>query len=278
MRRIDGFVFDLDGTVYLGEQALPGAVECIAHLRQQGKAVVFISNKPLTPGRVYAEKLTRLGIPTSADEVITSAFVLGKHLQHAHPSFNYYVVGEEALKTELRGYGLRIMEEKDQDPRQVIDPSGIDAVIVAFDRSLDYRKLNTAFQALMNGAQFFATNADKACPMPEGAIPDAGATIAYLEHITGRKLELLGGKPSSLMMQAAAEALGLPPENCMLVGDRLETDIFMGQQAGFSTAVVLTGVTQRTDVSSLDIPLDLVLENLGELIPRLSWLEGSNTA
>ncbi|MBN2550787.1 MAG: HAD-IIA family hydrolase, partial [Anaerolineales bacterium] len=214
---IDGFLFDLDGTLYLGEQALPGAVETLAELRRRGKRLLFVSNKPLEGPQAYADHLTRFGIPADPDEVLTSAGVLGDYLRRNHPGLRYYVVGEEYLRQELVRYGLTLVDDLwDQDERQVIDPRGIDAVVIAFDRTLDYRKLNTAYQALLRGARFFATNADKACPMPGGAIPDAGATIAALEHITGRKLELLAGKPSPLMMQAALQRLSLPPERCLM--------------------------------------------------------------
>ena len=265
----DGFVFDLDGTVYLGDAALPGSVEGIAELRRRGKRVLFVSNKPLEPRSAYAAKLTRLGIPTAANDVITSAFVLGHHLAQVQPNLRYYVIGEPSLRVELRAHGLHILEELDeQDPKEVIDPHGIDAVIVAFDRTLDYRKLNTAYQALMRGAFFYATNADKTCPMPGGAIPDAGATLAALEAITGRNLQLLAGKPSTLTMTVALHRLGLPPARCMMVGDRLETDITMGQQAGMLTAVTLTGVSKREDVSRMTTPPTFVIENLGA-IPAL---------
>lgn len=263
---IDGFVFDLDGTVYLGDDALPGSVACIHQLRQRGKQVVFVTNKPLEPRENYAAKLTRLGIPTSPTDVITAAFVLGHRLAQVHGDLRYYVLGEANLRTELREHGLHILEElADQDPKTVLDPEGIDAVIVAFDRTFDYRKLNTAYQALRQGARFFATNGDKTCPMPNGAIPDAGATLAALEHLTGRKPELVAGKPSTLIMQVAMEQLGLPPTRCMMIGDRLETDILMGQRAGMVTAVVLTGVSTRTDAERLERPPDLVLDHLGQL-------------
>ena len=263
---LDGFVFDLDGTLYLGEQALPGAVETLTELRRRGKHVVFISNKPLEPGRTYAEKLTRLGIPAAPEEVITSARVLGQALAVDFPGLRCYVVGEESLKTELRGYGIEVIPETAQDPFEVIDPAGIDAVIVAFDRTLDYLKLNTAYQALVHGARFFATNADRTCPMPGGAIPDAGATLAALEHMTGRRPELVGGKPSPLMLRIATEILQLPPERCLLAGDRIETDMRMAQQAGFTSALVLTGVTRREHLAGLEHPPTLVLESIGQLI------------
>jgi NagD protein len=232
--------------------------------------VLFVSNKPLEPRKAYAVKLTRLGIPADEEDVLTSGYVLGRHLARAAPDLRLYVIGEAALLAELRGHGLTVVAETDQDPTQVIDPAGIDAVVVAFDRTLDYRKLNTAYQALGRGARFFATNADKTCPMPGGAIPDAGATIAALEHISGREVELLAGKPSALMAAVALERLGLPSRRCLLVGDRLETDIRMGQEAGMQTAVVLTGVTNREDVNEWDSPPDFVVENLGELARLLS--------
>jgi arabinose operon protein AraL len=264
--RCDGFVFDLDGTVYLGEAALPGSVEGIAELRRRGKRVLFVSNKPLEPRTKYAAKLTRLGIPTPPEDVITSGYVLGHHLAQHQPELRYYVIGEEALRAELRGHGLTVLNELDaQDPKEVIDPAGIDAVVVAFDRTLDYRKLNTAYQALMRGAWFYATNGDKTCPMPGGAIPDAGGTIAALEAMTGRKLQLLAGKPSTLTMEVALDRLGLPAERCMMIGDRLETDIAMGQNAGMLTAVALSGVSTRDDVARMPVPPTFAIERLSEL-------------
>jgi len=267
---IDAIIFDLDGTVYLGDNALPGAVEAIADLRRRGKRTLFVSNKPLEQRGVYAAKLTRLGIPTGEAEVITSAYVLGCHLARTAPYLRLYVIGEENLRAELRGHGLTVLDElNEQNPQEVIDPAGIDAVVVALDRTLDYRKLNTAYQALKAGAAFFATNPDSTCPMPGGDIPDAGATIAFLEHLTGRRVELLAGKPSPLTVQMAMEQLGVVPSRCLMVGDRLETDIRMGQEAGMKTAVVLTGVSSRADVAAMQHPPDWVVENLAELADRI---------
>jgi arabinose operon protein AraL len=264
---VDGLVFDLDGTVYLGDSALPSAVETILELRRRGKRTLFVSNKPLEPGSIYASKLTRIGIPTEPNDIITSAFVLGYHLSHHEPGLQLYVVGEEKLREELRGYGLIILNEfVEQDPKEAIDTSGIEGVVIAFDRTLDYRKINTAYQAIMQGARFFATNGDKVCPMPGGAIPDAGATIAALEHITGRKVEMIAGKPSRIMMAVAMERMGLPPERCMMIGDRLETDIKMGQEAGMLTAVALTGVSTLEDVVRMPTAPDFVLNQLGQLL------------
>lgn len=271
LKHIDGIIFDLDGTIYLGESALPGAVETTTELRRRGKRLLFVSNKPLENRQAYAKKLTGMGIPARPEEVITSAFVLGDYLARTSPELKLYVIGEENLRSELRQYGLHLVDEySDQDAYQVINPNGIEAVVVAFDRTLDYRKLNTAYQALKSGARFFATNADKACPMPNGSIPDAGATIASLEYLTGRQLELVAGKPSPLILQTAIQFLQLPPERCLMVGDRLETDIRMGREAGMQTALVLTGVARIEDLASLPDSPDTVL---GQLTDLLDWLE-----
>jgi HAD superfamily hydrolase (TIGR01450 family) len=119
---LQGVIFDLDGTLYLGEQALPGAVEVCAELRRRGKRTVFVSNKPLEDRRAYAEKLNRLGIQADVDQVITSAYVLGTHLARVEPHLCYYVIGEPGLRRELRGYGLALSDDRpDQDALQVID-------------------------------------------------------------------------------------------------------------------------------------------------------------
>lgn len=264
---IDGFLFDLDGTLILGEHVLPGAVETIAGLRNRGKKILLISNKPLESRQAYAAKLTRLGMPVEAAEILTSAYVLTRYLVKNYPEQRFYVIGEEYLRDELRSNGLSIVDDySEQDEKEVISPIGIDGVVVAFDRTLNYRKLNTAYQALLNGAHFFATNSDKACPMPGGTIPDAGGTIAALEHMTGRKLQVLAGKPSKLMIQAALDLLGFSAEQCLMTGDRLETDIRMGREARMKTALVLTGATQLSDLAGADIQPDWVLERVDELL------------
>jgi NagD protein len=270
--QLDGFVFDLDGTIYKGEEALPGAVQLLEALRVERKNVLFVSNKPLSSREDYAHKLTGLGIPTNPDQIITSAYVLGHHLSRTEPDLNYYVLGEENLRIELRGHGLNLIGEfDDQDEKAVIDTSSVDAVVVAFDRTLNYRKLNTAYQALLRGARFYATNADKACPMPGGSIPDAGATIAALEHITSRKVELVAGKPSQMMSHVVLQLIGSPPERCIMFGDRLETDIRMGKEAGMCAALVLTGATKQEDIQESVPAPDLVLANVGEFLKHLRF-------
>jgi NagD protein len=256
-----GFILDMDGTVYLSDHALPGAIETIAVLRQRGLKVVFISNKPLEPGSAYAAKLTRLGIPTEPKDVITSGYVLSRHLAQAAPGARVFVIGEPPLLGEMQQAGLQLTEE----------PAEIDYVVAAFDRTFDYRKWNLAFQAIKyHGAHFVATNPDRTCPVEGGEIPDCAGIIAALEVTTGKKVELIAGKPSPMMVQAAGKLLGVPLDQCLVVGDRLETDIVMGHEAGARTAVVLTGVTRREHLASAPVQPDYVLENIGGIL-SIGW-------
>jgi len=141
----------------------------------------------------------------------------------------------------------------------------IDVVVAAFDTTLHYEKLNIAHQALVRGARFLATNADRTCPVEDGEIPDCAGVIAFLEATTGRRLEAVVGKPSRHMVEAAAERLRVPLEHCLMVGDRLATDMVMSRQAGIDHALVLTGVTTREELVTSDVQPTYVLESIADL-------------
>jgi HAD superfamily hydrolase (TIGR01457 family) len=230
-----GFILDLDGTVYLSDKLIPGADKVIGLLRKKGKKVVFLSNKPIQTRDDYAAKLTRLGIPTQPDEVINSTLVMINYLKNNAPNAKLFVAGEAPFVGEVQRAGFAVTEE----------PREIEYVVVAFDRTFDYRKLNIAYQAIKLGAHFVATNPDRTCPVEGGEIPDCAGMIAAIEAVTQKKVEVIVGKPSPLMIQAAMDVMGLRPEECILIGDRLETDIKMGKEAGIATGIVLTGVTSE---------------------------------
>ncbi len=255
MKPIKGFILDLDGTVYLGARAIPGAPEAIAHVRARGLKTVFISNKPLESASAYAAKLTRLGIPTSPDDVITAARVLATYLQRTAPKARLFVIGEPSLLDEMQQAGMTLTD----------DPARVQVVVAAFDRTFDYRKWTIAFQAIkFHGARFVATNADKSCPVEGGEIPDCAGIIAALEATTGKRVEFVAGKPSPHIIQTAIERMGVRADECLVVGDRLETDIAMGRAAGARTALVLTGVTRREHLAGVTPP-DFVLESIADL-------------
>jgi len=250
-----GFIFDLDGTVYRGDGLIPKADEIIRLLRRSGRKVVFLSNKPIQTREDYASKLTRLGIPTQPDEVINSTFVMTHYLKKNAPHARLFVVGEAPFIEELKRAGFTITEE----------PTEIEYVVVAFDRTFDYRKLNIAFQAIKLGAHFVATNPDRTCPVEGGEIPDCAGMIAAIEAVAGKKVEIIVGKPFPLMIQAALEVMGLKPEDCILIGDRLETDIKMGKESGIATGIVLTGVTDEKTLKETSIPPDFIFQSIADV-------------
>jgi phosphoglycolate/pyridoxal phosphate phosphatase family enzyme len=251
-----GYIFDLDGTIYLGEKLIPGARETIEKLKSLSKKIVYLSNKPLQTREDYASKLTRLGIPTQPDEVINSSLVMARWLSREAPGATIYVIGEIPLIDEMVRAGFRISEKAGE----------IQYVIASFDRTFDYRKLNIALQAIKKGARFIATNPDRTCPVEGGEIPDCAAVIGAVEGTTGKKVEAIVGKPSDIMIRVAVDYLGLRPQDCVLVGDRLETDMVMGKKAGMATALVLSGVTNREILKKSVIQPDYVWESVAEII------------
>lgn len=266
-----GYVLDLDGTVYLGDALLPGARRTIEALRAAGSRVVFLSNNPLQTRADYAAKLTRLGILTAPADVINSSWVLARWLQDEAPGAAIFVIGEPPLLAELRAAGFRLTER----------PGEIQFVVASFDRTFDYRKLQIAFDAVRAGARFIATNADRYCPTPplppyrggRGGLPDAAAVIGAIEGCTGKQVEVVVGKPSPITARAILDRLQLPAGECIIVGDRLETDVRMGQEAGMATAVVLTGVTTPELLAASEIQPDYVLRSLDALLPPPCLLE-----
>ncbi len=252
---IKGFIFDLDGTVYRGEELIPGAAAVISHLKDDGGRVVFLSNKPLQTREDYAQKLTRLGVPTAPAEVVNSSFVMTRYLLKLSRGAMLFVIGEQPFVEELKRAGFMISE----------DPEKIEWVVAAFDRTFDYRKLNTAYQAIKKGAHFVATNPDRTCPVERGEIPDCAAVIAAIEAVTQKKVEAVVGKPSPIIIEAALEVLGLPVEECMLIGDRIETDIRMGKEANIATALVLTGITTEAMLNDSTLKPDFVISSIAAL-------------
>jgi NagD protein len=251
-----GYIFDLDGTIYRGEKLIPGARETIEKLKSLAKKIVYLSNKPLQTREDYAAKLTRLGIPTEPAEVINSSFVMARWLSQRAPGATVFIIGEPPLIEEMTRGGFHLSE----------NPEEVQYVIASFDRSFDYQKLNIALQAIKKGAHFVATNPDRTCPVEGGEIPDCAAMIGAVEGATGKKVEVIVGKPSDIMIQVAGEAMDLNPQDCLLVGDRLETDMVMGKKAGMATALVLTGVTTRKALWQSPLQPDYIWESVAEII------------
>lgn len=256
-----GYVFDLDGTVYLGDELLPGAGEALTQLKRRSR-VVYLTNKPLQMPADYAAKLTRLGVETSPEEVVSSTDALVLYLAKHAPAARLFVIGEPPLVELLSSTGYEVVDGAE----------GVEVVVVSFDRTFDYHKLQVAFDAVRRGARIVATNPDAYCPTPEGGLPDCAAILAAVEASTGARAEAVVGKPSPHMAATMLDRLGVPARDTLLAGDRLTTDVRMANEAGLTSALVLTGATGLDEaLHSPDRP-DYIIRGLDELIPAGSPL------
>jgi NagD protein len=254
------YAFDLDGTVYLGDDLLPGAADTIAALRAAGARVAFVTNKPLSSAAEYAAKLRMLGIPTSADDVVTAVDALIDYLRAHHLGCRLLAIAEPLLVEELTRAGFPVSD----------DPAETDVVVVSFDRTFTYAKLLAAFRAVReHGAAIVATNPDPYCPTPDGGLPDCAAMLAAIEVSTGQRAEAIVGKPSPHMARALLERLDVPAEDVAFVGDRLTTDVAMGQHVGATGILVLTGATTAEAAEASTISADYIVETLNQLRPAI---------
>lgn len=257
-RLFGGYAFDLDGTVYLGDELLPGAAQTIAGLRVLGARVVFVTNKPLSTAAEYAAKLTALGIPTVESDVVTALDALVSYLRERHPGRRLLLIAEEAVFERVAAEGFPVVD----------DPAQADVVVVSFDRTFSYAKLHAGFRAVReHGAAIVATNPDPYCPTPDGGLPDCAAMLAALEACTGARAEAVVGKPSRYMADTVVHRLGVAPAEVAVVGDRLATDVAMGKSVGGAGILVLTGATGAAAVAAGGIEPDHVLDGIHELLP-----------
>ena len=263
LARARAFLLDMDGTFFLGERLIEGALDFIALLRQQGKPFLFLTNNSSKDRGQYVEKITRLGLPITLTQVLTSGEAAARLLSRNHPGAKLFVVGTPSLEGEFRAAGFTL-----DDPRPEV-------VVVGFDTGLTYAKLWQLCDLVRAGRPYIVTHPDFNCPTPGGFMPDIGATIAYVKASTGREPDMVVGKPSRLMAEAAAQKLGLPLASLAMVGDRLYTDIALGQAADIPAVLVLSGETRLADLSGSPFQPDDIFEHLGALA---AWLAAHATA
>jgi HAD superfamily hydrolase (TIGR01457 family) len=247
------FLFDMDGTICLGEQLLPGAGELLAHLDAHDIPFYFITNNSSRSRREYAQKLNRLGLPYGEERIFTSGEATAIYLRRQRPNARLYVVGTLSLEEELAAEGFKLVQESP------------DAIVLGFDTTLTYEKLWKLCDLVRTGVPYIATHPDINCPTEMGFMPDIGAIIAFVEASTGRKPDLVIGKPNRPMVEAIMEKTGIPAEAMAMVGDRLYTDIAMGQ-AGLITVLVLSGETHWEDVQASGHKPDFIFRDLADFL------------
>lgn len=257
------YVFDLDGVLFRGETVIPEAPPALARLRAQGKRLRFLTNNSTQARRVYAEKLSHLGMPCAAEEIVTSASATAAYLvQRGAAGRTVFVVGGPGLCEELERAGMRV--------RTVADPPqgdrAIEIVAVGLDKAFRYETLLRAQQALLRGAEFLATNRDSQYPVEGGVIPGGGSIVAAIAAAAERE-PLTIGKPERHSLEGILKETGVPASEAVLVGDRLDTDILCGNRVGVGTTLVLTGVNTREQALAAppDQRPDRILETLDAL-------------
>jgi 4-nitrophenyl phosphatase len=248
MLGIKCFVIDLDGVVYIGDRLVPGADAGLARLRKKGR-IFFTTNNATMHREEYANKLMRLGIPASPYEILTSGYVAAVHIKTYYGDSRVFLIGEEGLKREL--------EEQEVEVGQ----RNCSLVLVALDRGFNYNKLALALKFIEKGAHFLATNLDNVLVGEKGLLPGAGSIVSALRTASRREPVLIG-KPSDIMADFILTKAGVKPEEILVIGDRLDTDIAMGKNFGMKTALVLTGYTKEKDLRNSRIKPDYVLDNL----------------
>jgi 4-nitrophenyl phosphatase len=254
------FLLDMDGTFYLGDHLIEGALEFIEVLRQQGCEYLFLTNNSSKDSGQYAEKITRLGLPVGREKILTSGEATAMHVQNQKPGARVFVVGTSALEDEFRGRGFTLTDETP------------DFVILGFDTTLTYAKLWKLCDFVRAGVPYIATHPDYNCPTETGFMPDIGATLAFVNASTGREPDLVVGKPNRLFVEKAAERTGIPVSNMCMIGDRLYTDIALGQVTGIPTILVLSGETQAEEVAGSRFQPTHIFPSLGAVADYLNSL------
>lgn len=254
--RFAGLILDMDGVLYRGERALPGARELFPALRANGVSFILLTNNATLTAQDFSKKLARMEIEVEPDGILTSAGATAIYLEQNYPQGGgVYVLGEAGLVSYISGM-----------PRFRIDEERPGFVVAGLDYDFDYTAMRKACTSIRRGARFVATNADATLPVEGGELwPGAGSIVASIQTCSGVTPTVIG-KPNVYMAGMALERLGLPAGKVLCVGDRLETDILCGARAGIPTALVLTGVSRLEDIEGAEAAPDYIFEDLPHLM------------
>lgn len=250
-----GAVLDVDGTVVRGNEPIPGAPEGYRRLREAGVETLFVSNNPTKAPPAYVDRLGAAGYEVDADRVFTAGSVTTRYLRRHHADDDLLCVADPGLLDQFEAAGLSTTDDVD----------AADALVASIDREFDYEDLCTALWALERGIPFIGTDPDVVIPAPERDVPGSGAVINAIAGVAERDPDAVLGKPSDTAIEMVRERLPYPPEECLVVGDRLDTDVALGERAGMTSVLVRSGVTDADDLAASEISPDYVLEHLGEI-------------
>lgn len=238
------FIFDMDGTIYLGDKVFGFAIDFIKNLRAHGKRVMFFTNNASHNPDFYVKKLERMGFEPSLQEIMTSGDVTIKFLKSHRAGKSVYLVGTDELVTQFKNEGIKLVSDAEAS-------AGCDAdiAITSFDTGLTYERLNNVCRMVRKGSEYLSTHPDFNCPTEDGFIPDSGAIAAFVTASTGVEPTYFG-KPYVQTVEMISEYTGLSRDEMCVFGDRLYTDIAMGKLHGVTATLVLTGETTEADVAA----------------------------
>lgn len=259
LKQYNLFLFDMDGTLYLGDQLYPFTKELLATIREKGKRYLFMTNNSSKSVFDYVKKLEKLGIEATEEDFITSSQATAYYLKLHHQGARLYVCGTNSLKEELRKNGFEITENLDE----------VDMIVMGFDTELTFKKLEDVSKLLLTRElPYIATNPDYVCPTEFGSVPDCGSVCDMIYNAT-KKRPLVIGKPEPLMPQLAMQQHGYTKEETAVIGDRIYTDIKSGLNAGVTGILVLSGETTQEILDASEDKPHMVLNDAGEMIPML---------
>ena len=257
LSKLQHFMFDLDGTIYLGDRVFSGTKELLHLLREQDKNFLFLTNNSSKSVNEYVEKLGRLGIDVKPSNILISSEVTADYIKSLDSGNRVFLLGTDGFKKELGKRGLEIVEA---------DP---DYVVLGLDTGLTYKKLMKASLFIHHGAKFIISHSDKICPSKAGPLIDCGSLSAAITNATGVDPKVLG-KPHREMVETALKRLGAKADDTAMVGDRLYTDIKMGKDFGLTTILVLTGETTKEMLEESSLKPDFIFDSIADLKEMLS--------
>lgn len=261
LKDAEAFIFDMDGVLYRGKQALPGVNELFDALEARGVRYLLATNNSMATPAQYVERMAGYGVTVDESQIQTSATATRDFLRRELPDdARLLVVGMPALREQLQAGTSFVITDDPND--------NVAAVVAGLDQNFTYDTLTRAMIAIRNGAHFVATNADATLPVENGVLPGAGTIIAAIATASGKQPTVIG-KPETLMMTTGVAQLGVRASHTIMVGDRLDTDILAAQRAGLTTALVLTGVATRDDLSGSEVVPDYVFTDLPALLREL---------
>ncbi|MFI3170497.1 MAG: HAD-IIA family hydrolase [Faecalibacterium sp.] len=257
LQQIQNFALDMDGTIYLEDTWIEGAVEFLHKVEATGRRYCFMTNNSSKNAQVYLDKLAKMGLTIRPEQLVTSGHATTAYLHQHFPDKKVFLLGNEMLRAEFIERGITVVDE---------DP---DLVVSAFDTTLTYKKIQDFCDYVRAGLPYIATHPDFNCPTKTGFMPDIGAIHALIEASTGRTPDKIVGKPNKDIIDYTLAQMGGKPENTAVVGDRLYTDVKSGVQNGLYGIFVLSGEAQLCDLPTSDVIPDLIFDSVKDMIPLL---------